>query len=139
MYKVIVVGTDGSERAGVAVKEAMAWAKAYGATLHAVNVVHPAANSEFADSLQTQVQVGDMRDEKDRIKAQLLAEAEAEEYVDDLDDEYLGLAQSYRLPTEPVHGAEVFSLIRRSSLTPQAYLGAFFATGTEVTGLLGEP
>jgi hypothetical protein len=68
-----------------------------------------------------------------------LAEAEAEEYVDDLDDEYLGLAQSYRLPTEPVHGAEVFSLIRRSSLTPQAYLGAFFATGTEVTGLLGEP
>jgi len=78
VYKVIVVGTDGSERAGVAVKEAMAWAKAYGATLHAVNVVHPAANSEFADSLQTQVQVGDMRDEKDRIKAQLLAEAEAE-------------------------------------------------------------
>jgi nucleotide-binding universal stress UspA family protein len=77
VYKVILVGTDGSERAGVAVKEALAWAKVYGAILHAVNVVHPAANSEFADSLQTQVQVGDMRAEKERIKAQLLAEAEA--------------------------------------------------------------
>ena len=78
MYKVIVVGTDGSERAGVAVKQALAWAKVYGATLHAVNVVHPAANAEFADSLQTQMQVTDMRQEKDRVRAQLLADAEAE-------------------------------------------------------------
>ena len=78
MYKVIVVGTDGSERAGVAVKQALSWAKQFGATLHAVHVVHPAANSEFADSLQTQVQVSGMREEKDKVSAQVLADAEAE-------------------------------------------------------------
>ena len=78
MYKVIVVGTDGSERAGVAVKQALSWAKQFGATLHAVHVVHPAANSEFADSLQTQVQVSGMREEKDNVTAQLRADAEAE-------------------------------------------------------------
>lgn len=78
MYKVIVVGTDGSERAGVAVKQALSWAKQFGATLHAVHVVHPAANSEFADSLQTQVQVSGMREEKDNVTSQLRADAEAE-------------------------------------------------------------
>ncbi len=50
MYKVIVVGTDGSDRAGIAVRAAMALAKVSGAELHAVNVVHPAVTVGFADS-----------------------------------------------------------------------------------------
>ena len=53
MYKVIVVGTDGSARASVAVREAVALAKAAGATLHVVYVVRPTSAStmgtEYAD------------------------------------------------------------------------------------------
>ena len=71
MYKVIVVGTDGSERAGVAVKEAMAWAKLYGATLHAVNAVRSSANPEVAGSPQSQAQGSSERGEKDTVWAQL--------------------------------------------------------------------
>ena len=78
MYKVIVVGTDGSERADVAVKQALSWAKQFGATLHAVHVVRPGATSELADSLQTQVQVSGIREEKDNVTVQLLADAEAD-------------------------------------------------------------
>jgi nucleotide-binding universal stress UspA family protein len=78
MYKVIVVGTDGSARAGIAVGEALALAKMSGANLHAVNVVHPAVSSGFADSREAQVQVTGMREEAERIRKQLLAHAEAE-------------------------------------------------------------
>ena len=78
MYKVIVVGTDGSDRAGIAVKEAMALAKVSGAELHAVNSVHPAVAVGFTDSRAGQDQVNSMREEVEKITAQLLAEAEAE-------------------------------------------------------------
>lgn len=60
-----------------------------------------------------------------------LAEAEAEEHADTIESEYLGLAQSYHLAEKPKHGAEVFSLIRRSVLDPESYLTAFFDTGDE--------
>ena len=59
-----------------------------------------------------------------------LAEAEAAEYADEEDD-YLDLAQAYKLFDEPGHGAEVFSLMRSSELEPDAYLDAFFDTGDE--------
>lgn len=62
------------------------------------------------------------------------AEIEALEYaggIDESPDTYLGLAQSYRLVDPPGDGAEVFSLMRESSLAPDDYLGAFFSTGTE--------
>ena len=49
-YKVIVVGTDGSERASIAVGEALALAKVTGATLHAVHVVHPGVSASFVDT-----------------------------------------------------------------------------------------
>ena len=78
MYKVIVVGTDGSDRAGIAVKAALAWAKVSGAELHAVNVVHPAVSVGFADSRAGQDQVNTLREEAERIRSQLSAEAEAE-------------------------------------------------------------
>ena len=56
---------------------------------------------------------------------------EAEAYATDVEAEYLGLAQSYRLTCEPAEGAEVFSLIRKSDLGPTAYLDGFFNTGSE--------
>jgi hypothetical protein len=60
-----------------------------------------------------------------------LAEADAEEYAEILGSEYVGLAQSYRLSDVPGHGAEIFSLIRRSTLDPSDYVDRFFDTGTE--------
>ena len=62
------------------------------------------------------------------------AEREALEYaaaIDDAPDEYLGLAQAYQLFDAPEDGAEVFSLIRDSPLSPDDYLSAHFDTGTE--------
>ena len=78
MYKVIVVGTDGSDRAGIAVRKAMALAKVSGAELHAVNVVHAALAVGFSDSRTGQDRVNTMRDEPEAIRSQLLSDAEAE-------------------------------------------------------------
>ena len=55
MYKVIVVGTDGSDRSGIAVREAVSLAKVSGAQLHAVNVVHPSLSVGFADSRRNKI------------------------------------------------------------------------------------
>ncbi|MFF7993256.1 hypothetical protein ACFZDG_26095 [Kitasatospora xanthocidica] len=60
-----------------------------------------------------------------------LAEAEAGAYASDNGLDCLGLAQSSRLGGAPGTGAEVFSLLRDSPLEPDAYLDAFFDTGTE--------
>ncbi len=62
MFKVIVVGTDGSERASIAVGEALELAKAGGAKLHAVQVVHPAVKTGFADSSGGQLEIDKMRE-----------------------------------------------------------------------------
>jgi hypothetical protein len=59
-----------------------------------------------------------------------LAEQEAEDYADE-EDEYLELAQAFKLFDEPGNGAEIFSLMRSSHLGPDAYLDAFFDTGDE--------
>jgi hypothetical protein len=63
------------------------------------------------------------------------AEAEALDYaaiLEDAPDEYLGLAQAYALSDAPNQdGAEVFSLIRDSTLDPETYLDTFFDTGRE--------
>jgi hypothetical protein len=60
-----------------------------------------------------------------------LAEADAREYAETLEEEYAGIAQSYELPEPPGHGEEVFSLIRLSGLGPDDYITRFFDTGTE--------
>ncbi|GAA0454640.1 hypothetical protein Aca07nite_69090 [Actinoplanes capillaceus] len=67
------------------------------------------------------------------------AEAEAEAYAADVAGEYLGLAQVYSLSDEPGHGAEIFSLLRGSTLEPDAYLDAFFDTGDERQGAVESP
>ena len=62
------------------------------------------------------------------------AEAEALEYaavIEESPSTYLGLAQSYQLFEELAEGAEVYSLMRTSTLEPEEYLDAFFDTGTE--------
>ncbi|MFF0723057.1 hypothetical protein [Micromonospora sp. NPDC003816] len=61
-----------------------------------------------------------------------LAEDEALGYAAEQSDmEFVGLAQAYRLFSEPGNGAEVFSLVRASALDPPAYLTRFFDTGEE--------
>jgi nucleotide-binding universal stress UspA family protein len=74
-YKVIVVGTDGSERAGVAVREALALAKGSEAELHVVHAVHPAVGMGYVESMTGQLQIDKLREEVDRINAQVLEEA----------------------------------------------------------------
>jgi hypothetical protein len=60
------------------------------------------------------------------------AEREARDYASDLETvEYSGLAQAYRLDDSPADGAEIFSLIRDSHLSPDDYLNTFFDTGSE--------
>ena len=60
------------------------------------------------------------------------AEREVAEYADAVGGRALDLFQSYRLADEPVDGAEVYSLIRRSELAPAAYLDTYFDTGEEL-------
>jgi nucleotide-binding universal stress UspA family protein len=73
---VIVVGTDGSDRATVAVREALQLAKIAGAKLHAVQVVHPAVEARFSDTRGGQLETDKWREHAERTAAQLMAEAE---------------------------------------------------------------
>ena len=59
------------------------------------------------------------------------AEADAVQYAGGLEGEYLGLAQVYAMADELADGAEVFSLLRTSSLDPTRYLDNYFSTGAE--------
>ena len=61
------------------------------------------------------------------------AEIEAAEYIADGEGRYVGLAQSFHLAAgESVNdGAEVFSLMRDSTLDGDEYVDRFFDTGAE--------
>jgi hypothetical protein len=65
------------------------------------------------------------------------AEREANDYVTSVDEsmgftiKFTGLSQAYLLPESPEDGAEVFSLLRDSTLTPDDYISKFFDTGEE--------
>ena len=77
MYKAIVVGTDGSDRAGIAVTEAFALAKMTGAKVHAVHAVHAAATTGFSDVPGTaQSTSSSLRDHADHVGTELLVKAE---------------------------------------------------------------
>ncbi len=82
MYKVIVVGTDGSGRAGVAVREAVGLAKAVGATLHVVHVVRTipttTMGAEYADLSVVADATAEMHEQGNQICAQVAADAERE-------------------------------------------------------------
>lgn len=68
---------------------------------------------------------------EDARQAIELAEAEVREYADDVDSEFIGFSESYRLSDEPGVGAEVFSLMRDSVLEPGEYLDRHFDTSSE--------
>ena len=73
-YQRIVVGTDGSGRAAAAVEEALALAKAYGGTVHAVTVVSDEVAAGFADSAH--FKVDELHFSVEQIGKHLKAEAE---------------------------------------------------------------
>ena len=60
------------------------------------------------------------------------AEAEAIEYQEIIESDYLHIAQAYELADGAGDGSEVFSLFRESSLGPEEYVSRFFDTGTEI-------
>jgi nucleotide-binding universal stress UspA family protein len=79
MYKTIVVGTDGSAHAQIAVDQAIALAAAFGSELHIVHAVHyrprdPAAMDAAARALQ---ESNRDFDEGDVVTADALANANA--------------------------------------------------------------
>jgi nucleotide-binding universal stress UspA family protein len=79
MYKVIVVGTDGSDRAGVAVEEAFALAKMTGAKVHVVHAIHPTATMGFSDVPGTAQSISaSLREHADQMRTGLSAKAERE-------------------------------------------------------------
>jgi nucleotide-binding universal stress UspA family protein len=77
VYKVIVVGTDGSDRAAVAVGEAFALAKLTGATVHGVYVMRALfMTGTEIDVAAVEVSNTTRHDEADRVGAEFLAEAQ---------------------------------------------------------------
>lgn len=62
MFEVIVVGTDGSESAGVAVGRATALAKLTGATLHVVSVFRPVSLGSVAIAASAGISTVDVED-----------------------------------------------------------------------------
>jgi hypothetical protein len=59
------------------------------------------------------------------------AELDAAEYAANAQGAYVGLAQAYYLAGPFDDGAEIFSMIRDSMLTPTDYIDKFFDTGRE--------
>jgi hypothetical protein len=60
------------------------------------------------------------------------AESEARAYAERLNSEFLDIAQAYWIGADrPPAGAEVFSLMRDSTLESDDYLDAFYDTGRE--------
>ncbi len=77
MFKVIVVGTDGSERSGIAVEEALALAKLSKGRVHGVHVLRPLLTAATAqlDAAGVAVANEDRKEEARRIRADFLAVA----------------------------------------------------------------
>jgi nucleotide-binding universal stress UspA family protein len=82
MYKAIVVGTDGSDRAAVAVDQAIALARAFGSELHIVHAVHDRPRPRDAATLDAATrahqEINKTYDEGDVVTADALARAEAQ-------------------------------------------------------------
>lgn len=75
-FKVIVVGTDGSERALIAVREALALSKMSGAKLHVLHVLSPITATKFANTAAAKVEADRVREEAEVVKQELVAEAD---------------------------------------------------------------
>ncbi|MGH9123006.1 MAG: universal stress protein [Acidimicrobiales bacterium] len=76
MYKNIVVGTDGSDRAAVAVGHALSIAKMTEATLHVVHAVpRTSLTTEFVDGAGASMSHADVRDDGALICSRVVAKA----------------------------------------------------------------
>ena len=60
-------------------------------------------------------------------------EASAHARITDHEDGVLPLFQAFLLSGRPTRGAEIYSLIRHSSLGPEEYLDRHFDSGDELT------
>jgi nucleotide-binding universal stress UspA family protein len=80
MYEAIVVGTDGSDRAGIAVAQAIALAKMSGAKLHVVHAARPDAMAGTAldPAVVAVAEANRAYDHGDHICAQAITEAARE-------------------------------------------------------------
>ncbi len=77
MFKVIVVGTDGSERAAVAVRRALDLAKLTGARVSGVHVMRPVLmTGTDVDVSAVEASNAGRHDEAERVGKEFLAEAE---------------------------------------------------------------
>jgi len=77
VFKVIVVGTDGSERAAVAVGKALDLAKLTGAQLHGVHVMRPVLmTGTDIDVSAVEASNATRHQEAERVGKEFLAEAE---------------------------------------------------------------
>jgi nucleotide-binding universal stress UspA family protein len=78
MYKVIVVGTDGSDRAARAIEAAFSLAQLMGATVHIVHVMRlvAMASAGYGDPSAIATANSDARDNGDLICGRVLADAE---------------------------------------------------------------
>jgi nucleotide-binding universal stress UspA family protein len=76
MYQQIVVGTDGSDGANIAVDAAIELARLTGATLHVVNAYHRSAPAQMAAAGQVGVPTADLvtHDETSRDEAQQICD-----------------------------------------------------------------
>jgi hypothetical protein len=110
-------------------------------TWYAVRCVFRSAWLETADGLPPEEHLYEERmtlwQATSSEEAIALAESEAADYAGD-EDEYLELAQAFRLFDAPANGAEIFSLMRSSPLESDEYLDAFFDTGAERAQVLEE-
>jgi hypothetical protein len=87
-----------------------------------------------ADAYEERITVWDAESADEAIAH---AEAEAADYAWE-GTEPLSLYQCFALDDAPRDGAEVFSLIRRSDLSPDEYLNSYFATGSELEKRINE-
>lgn len=75
-YEAIVVGTDGSERAGIAVRHALSLAKLTGAKVHVVHAYHSGGGPmSFPHDYEGRLTTDRMFEEANRIREQVLADA----------------------------------------------------------------
>ena len=76
-YEAIVVGTDGSDRAAIAVRQALSLAKMTGAKVHVVHAYHTGGGpTSFPHDYEGRLTTDRMFEEANHIREQVLAEAE---------------------------------------------------------------
>ena len=87
MFNVIVVGTDGSERAAIAVQRALDLARLTGARVHGVHVLRPMMTAATAqlDAAAVAITNEDRMKDGQRVRTEFLAQASTQEVPAELE------------------------------------------------------